>query len=26
ASLDGIGKGRGGYWEDNVDYDWWAGI
>ncbi len=26
ASLDGIGKGRGGYWEDNVDYDWYAGI
>lgn len=26
ASLDGIGKGHGGYWEDNVDYDWWAGI
>jgi DMSO/TMAO reductase YedYZ molybdopterin-dependent catalytic subunit len=26
ASLDGIGKGQGGYWEDNVDYDWYAGI
>lgn len=26
ATLDGIGKGRGGYWEDNVDYDWYAGI
>jgi DMSO/TMAO reductase YedYZ molybdopterin-dependent catalytic subunit len=26
ASLDGIGQGRGGYWEDNVDYDWYAGI
>ena len=26
ASLNGIGKGRGGYWEDNVDYDWYAGI
>ncbi len=25
-SLAGVGKGRGGYWEDNVDYDWWAGI
>ena len=25
-SLDGIGKGQGGYWEDNVDYDWYAGI
>jgi DMSO/TMAO reductase YedYZ molybdopterin-dependent catalytic subunit len=26
ASLAGIGKGRGGFWEDNVDYDWYAGI
>lgn len=26
ASLDTIGKGKGGYWEDNVDYDWYAGI
>jgi len=26
ASLEGIGAGRGGYWEDNVDYDWYAGI
>ena len=26
VSLDGIGKGKGGYWEDNVDYDWYAGI
>ncbi|ONF95269.1 molybdopterin-dependent oxidoreductase [Sphingomonas jeddahensis] len=26
GSLVGIGKGRGGYWEDNVDYDWYAGI
>ncbi|WP_242151901.1 molybdopterin-dependent oxidoreductase [Sphingomonas sp. BAUL-RG-20F-R05-02] len=26
ASLDGIGRGKGGYWEDNVDYDWYAGI
>ncbi|WP_375270994.1 molybdopterin-dependent oxidoreductase [Sphingomonas sp.] len=25
-SLTGIGKGQGGYWEDNVDYDWYAGI
>lgn len=25
-SLDAIGKGKGGYWEDNVDYDWYAGI
>ncbi|QNE31962.1 molybdopterin-dependent oxidoreductase [Sphingomonas sp. NBWT7] len=26
ASLAGIGRGKGGYWEDNVDYDWYAGI
>ena len=26
ASLANIGKGKGGYWEDNVDYDWYAGI
>ena len=26
ASLDGIGLGQGGYWEDNVDYDWYAGV
>jgi DMSO/TMAO reductase YedYZ molybdopterin-dependent catalytic subunit len=26
ANLAGIGKGQGGYWEDNVDYDWYAGI
>ena len=26
ASLDGIGKGNRGYWEDNVDYEWYAGI
>jgi DMSO/TMAO reductase YedYZ molybdopterin-dependent catalytic subunit len=26
AGLAGIGKGKGGYWEDNVDYDWYAGI
>ncbi|MET3827725.1 DMSO/TMAO reductase YedYZ molybdopterin-dependent catalytic subunit [Sphingomonas sp. PvP055] len=26
ASLTGIGLGKGGYWEDNVDYDWYAGI
>ncbi len=25
-SLATIGKGKGGYWEDNVDYDWYAGI
>lgn len=26
ASLDGIGLGKGGYWEDHVGYDWYAGI
>ena len=26
ASLDGIGQGKGGYWEDSIDYDWYAGI
>jgi DMSO/TMAO reductase YedYZ molybdopterin-dependent catalytic subunit len=26
ASLAGFGKGQGGYWEDNVDYDSYAGI
>jgi len=26
ASLDGIGKGKGGYWEDAIGYDWYAGI
>lgn len=26
ASLDGIGGGRGGYWEDRADYEWYAGI
>lgn len=26
ASLKGIGLGKGGYWEDRVDYDWYAGI
>ena len=26
ASLDGIGQGKGGYWEDSADYDWYAGI
>ena len=25
-SLAGIGLGKGGYWEDHVDYDWYAGI
>jgi len=26
ASLAGIGRGKGGYWEDHVNYDWYAGI
>ena len=26
ASLDGIGQGKGGYWEDRIGYDWYAGI
>jgi DMSO/TMAO reductase YedYZ molybdopterin-dependent catalytic subunit len=26
ASLDGIGRGKGGFWEDHADYDWYAGI
>jgi DMSO/TMAO reductase YedYZ molybdopterin-dependent catalytic subunit len=26
ASLAGIQGGKGGYWEDNVDYEWYAGI
>lgn len=26
ATLDGIGGGKGGYWEDRVGYDWYAGI
>lgn len=26
ATLAEIGRGRGGYWEDYVDYDWYAGI
>ena len=26
ASLAGIGQGKGGFWEDTVDYDWYAGI
>ncbi len=25
-SLDNIGRGKGGYWEDVVDYEWYAGI
>ena len=26
ASLDGIGQGKGGFWEDVAGYDWYAGI
>lgn len=26
ASLAGIGGGKGGYWEDGHDYEWYAGI
>jgi len=26
ASLAGIWGGRGGFWEDNTDYEWYAGI
>jgi DMSO/TMAO reductase YedYZ molybdopterin-dependent catalytic subunit len=26
ASLEGIGAGKGGYWEDRIDYEWYAGI
>lgn len=26
ASLDGIGEGKGGYWEDRTNYEWYAGI
>jgi len=26
AGLAGIGLGKGGYWEDHVNYDWYAGI
>ena len=26
ASLDQIGGGKGGYWEDVADYAWYAGI
>jgi hypothetical protein len=25
-SLAGLYKGRGGFWEDNRDYAWYAGI
>ncbi|WP_428682920.1 molybdopterin-dependent oxidoreductase [Sphingopyxis sp.] len=26
ASLDGVGAGKGGFWEDRIDYEWYAGI
>lgn len=26
ATLDGIGRGKGGYWEDREGYQWYAGI
>lgn len=26
ASLDAIGAGKGGYWEDRIDYEWYAGV
>ena len=26
SSLDGIGRGLGGYWEDHSNYEWYAGI
>jgi DMSO/TMAO reductase YedYZ molybdopterin-dependent catalytic subunit len=26
ALLSGIGGGHGGYWEDEADYYWYAGI
>jgi DMSO/TMAO reductase YedYZ molybdopterin-dependent catalytic subunit len=26
ASLAGIGLGKGGFWEDQIGYDWYAGI
>ena len=26
AGLDAIGKGKGGYWEDRIGYEWYAGI
>ncbi|MFO1208552.1 MAG: molybdopterin-dependent oxidoreductase [Amaricoccus sp.] len=26
ASLAPIGAGKGGFWEDTIDYDWYAGI
>jgi DMSO/TMAO reductase YedYZ molybdopterin-dependent catalytic subunit len=26
ASLAAVGQGKGGFWEDTTDYDWYAGI
>jgi DMSO/TMAO reductase YedYZ molybdopterin-dependent catalytic subunit len=26
ASLREVGQGKGGFWEDTIDYDWYAGI
>lgn len=26
ASLGGVGAGKGGFWEDRIDYEWYAGI
>ena len=26
SSLAGIGAGKGGFWEDTINYDWYAGI
>lgn len=26
ASLEGIGEGKGGYWQDVANYEWYAGI
>lgn len=26
STLSGTGLGKGGYWEDQIDYDWYAGI
>ena len=26
TSLDDVGAGKGGYWEDRADYQWYAGI
>ena len=26
STLAGMGLGKGGYWEDQIGYDWYAGI